>query len=186
MTNSGFPAVEVPVIETKRLRLRGHRREDFRDCAAMWADPIVTRYIGAEPLSTEDAWTKFLRYVGHWSVMGFGFWAIEEKDSGRFIGELGLADFKRDITPSLSDAPELGWVLAVGAHGKGYATEALQAVIAWGEAHLGPARTVCLINPENLASIRVAKKCGFREFQRTAYKGGPVIIFEHPGKTIPG
>jgi RimJ/RimL family protein N-acetyltransferase len=147
---------------------------------------VVTRYIGGRPLSTEEAWTKFLRYIGHWSVMGFGFWAIEEKDSGRFIGELGFADFKRDITPSLGDTLELGWVLASRAHGRGYATEALQAVVAWGKGHLKAERTVCLINPENLASIRVAKKCGFQEFSRAAYKGAPTIIFEHQAKAIPG
>jgi hypothetical protein len=50
------PAMEVPVIETKRLRLRGHRLGDFTDCAAMWADPIVTRYIG-QPFSEEEVFT---------------------------------------------------------------------------------------------------------------------------------
>lgn len=170
--------VEVPNLETERLRLRGHRLEDFADSAAMWADPIVTRHIGGKPFSREEVWARMLRYVGHWSWLGFGYWALEEKASGEFVGELGFADYKRDIQPSLDGTPELGWALATRVHGKGYATEAVRAAIAWGDEHFGRTRTACLIHPENLASIRVAEKCGYREFQRTTYKDHTVILFE--------
>jgi RimJ/RimL family protein N-acetyltransferase len=78
---------EVPVIETERLRLRGHRLEDFAEIAAMWADPVVTRYIGGKPLTEEDVWARLLRYVGHWAWMGFGYWVVEGKGSGDFAGE---------------------------------------------------------------------------------------------------
>jgi RimJ/RimL family protein N-acetyltransferase len=174
---SNFSATEVPVIETKRLRMRGHRLDDFLDSAAMWADPVVTRHISGKPLSEEEAWTRLLRYVGHWSLMGFGYWVIEEKSTGSFVGELGFADYKRDIIPSIKGVPEAGWVLASAAHGKGYATEAVGAAVAWGEAHFGSVRTVCLIHPENLASIRVAEKCGYKQFQRATYKGDATLIF---------
>ena len=170
--------VEVPILETERLKLRGHRRADFSDCAAMWGDAIVTRYIGGKPFSQEEVWARLLRYVGHWAWLGFGYWAIEEKATREFIGELGFADFKRDIKPSLEGTPELGWVLASRMHGKGYATEAVRAALAWGDEHFGPARTACIIHPENLASIRVAEKCGYREFQRATYKGHETILFE--------
>jgi RimJ/RimL family protein N-acetyltransferase len=173
---------EVPVIETERLRLRGHRPEDFGDCAAMWADPVVTRYIGGKPLSEEDVWARTLRYVGHWAWLGFGYWLVEEKATGSFAGELGFSDWKREIEPSLSGVPELGWVLATRAHGKGYATEAVRAAIAWGDANIQTAqpalgRTVCIIHPEHVRSIRVAEKCGFKEVQRTTYKAEPAILF---------
>ena len=79
-------AVEVPVLETERLRLRRHRLEDFAACTAMWADPIVTRHIGGKPFSQEEVWTRLLRYVGHWAWLGFGYWALEEKASDEFIG----------------------------------------------------------------------------------------------------
>jgi RimJ/RimL family protein N-acetyltransferase len=171
------PAAEVPVIETSRLKLRGHRLGDFAACAAMWADPIVTRYIGGKPFSEEEAWTRFLRHVGHWTLTGYGYWVLEEKDSGSFVGELGFADFKRDIQPSLKGTPEMGWALVSRVHGKGYATEAARAVVAWGEARFGPRRTVCIIHPENLASIRVAEKCGYKEFQRSTYKDHLTIMF---------
>jgi RimJ/RimL family protein N-acetyltransferase len=168
----------VPVIETARLRLRGHRQEDFENCASLWSDPMVTRYIGGKPFSPEEVWARLLRYVGHWRWLGFGYWVIEELATGAFAGELGFADYKRDMEPSLNGAPELGWVLSPRVHGQGYATEAVRAVQAWGDDNLSPARTVCLIQPDNAASLRVANKCGFKEFRRTSYKGHPTIVFE--------
>ncbi len=143
----------------------------------MWGDPGVARYIGGKPFSREDVWARMLRYVGHWSWMGFGHWAIEERTTGRYAGDVGFADFKRDLDLPVEGLPEIGWALAPRIHGHGYATEAVRAALVWGEGHFGPARTICLIHPENLASIRVAEKCGYREFQRTIYKGQPTIVF---------
>jgi RimJ/RimL family protein N-acetyltransferase len=178
MPKTHSPTSAIPGIETERLIFRSHRLEDFGDSAAMWGDPEVTRYIGGRPFSNEEVWTKLLRYVGHWSVMGFGYWVIREKATGRFVGEVGFADFKRDLEPSLEGAPEIGWALAPWAHGKGFATEAVRASVAWGVTYFESGRTVCLISPENLASIRVAEKCGYQEFKRTTYKGHPTILFE--------
>ena len=171
------PHNEIPVIETERLRLRGHRVEDFEDCLAMWSDPVVTRFIGGKPLSGEEVWARLLRYTGHWALLGFGYWLVEEKDRGLFVGEVGFADFKRQIAPSFEGIPEIGWVLIPWAHGKGYATEALNAAVAWGETHFAGATTGCLINPDNLASIRVAEKGGYKEFCRTFYKDHPATIY---------
>ena len=170
-------AVEIPILETDRLKLRGHRLDDFVACAAMWADPTVTVFIGGKPHTEEEAWARFLRYAGHWSMLGFGYWLVEEKATGNFIGEIGFADYKRDIEPSLKGIPEIGWVLAAQAHGKGYATEAVRAAVAWGDAHFPSPRTACIIAPENLGSLRVAMKCGYREFQRTTFRGKPTIMF---------
>src|ERR1700722_11665062 len=143
----------------------------------MWADPIVTRYFGGKCLNEEEAWSRFLRYVGHWSLLGFGYWVVEEKSTGGFAGEIGFADYKRDMESPLKNAPEIGWVLASNSHGKGYATEAVRAALAWGDRHFEAPQTSCIINPENLPSIRVAQKCGYRELLRTTYKGQPAIVF---------
>jgi len=179
MPGSFHSSAAVPVLETERLRLRGHRidNDDFIHCAAMWADPRVTRHIGGKPLTEEESWTKFLRYAGHWSLLGFGYWLAEEKETGTFIGEIGFADYKRDLQPSLKGVPEIGWALASQAHGRGFATEAVRAALAWGDAHFSSARTACIIDPENLPSIRVAVKCGYRELQLTTYKGQPAMMF---------
>jgi RimJ/RimL family protein N-acetyltransferase len=168
----------IPSLQTERLVLRGHRVEDFADCCSMWGDPAVTRFIGGRAFPRDEVWTKLLRYVGHWAAMGFGFWALEDKATGRFLGEVGFADFKRDLEPSIEGTPEMGWVLVPSAHGKGLATEAVRAALAWGKQTLPSQRTVCLISPENVASIRLAEKCGYREFHRTTYKNQPTVLFE--------
>lgn len=149
----------VPSLQTKRLILRGHRLEDFPNSAAMWADPDVTRHILDQPLTEEGAWARFLRYIGHWAVLGFGYWVIEEKQTGRFIGEVGFADYRRNIDPALNGVPEIGWVLVSEVHGKGYATEAVGALTAWADARFGT-QTICIIAPENTQSVRAAIKCG--------------------------
>jgi RimJ/RimL family protein N-acetyltransferase len=97
----------------------------------MWADPIVTRYIGGKPLNAEESWARLLRYAGHWALLGFGYWVVEEKETGSFAGEIGFADYKRNMEPSLDGTPEIGWVIASEFHGKGYATEAVRAAVIW-------------------------------------------------------
>jgi RimJ/RimL family protein N-acetyltransferase len=176
----------IPPIETKRLRLRAHTLEDFPACAAMWSDPIVTRYIGGMPSTEQQVWARVTGYLGHWSLKGFGYWALEERESGRYVGEIGFADFKRELEPSIKGIPEAGWALAPGAHGKGYATEALLAAVSWGDARFGAARTVCLIDPSNLASIRVAEKCGYRWTQRALYKGETTGLYSREPGTRSG
>lgn len=167
----------VPPLETARLRLRGHRADDHDALLAIWSDPVVVRYIGGRPSTRQEAWLRLLRYPGLWCVLGYGYWAIEEKSSGRCIGDIGYADFRREIEPSLEGMPELGWVLAADSHGKGYASEALAAVLAWGQAHLGDHTAVCIIDPDNAASIRLAEKAGFALRQQTTYMGDPVLLF---------
>lgn len=169
--------LHVPALETQRLLLRGHQLDDFPPSAAMWADPEVTRFIREKPFTREESWTRFLRYIGHWSVFGFGYFVLIEKATGTFAGEAGFADYHRDLEPSLDGTPESGWVLASHAHGKGYATEALRALLNWGDAHLDAPRTACIIAPQNVASIRVAEKCGYRESQRTRYHGSETILY---------
>ena len=48
----------------------------------MWSDAEVTRFIGGKPLSGEEVWARILRYAGHWSMLGYGYWLIEEKATG--------------------------------------------------------------------------------------------------------
>ncbi|MBZ9996862.1 GNAT family N-acetyltransferase [Mesorhizobium sp. BH1-1-4] len=171
-------AVIAPVIETPRTILRAHRLGDFDAYVTMWADPVVTRFIGGKPRTREESWMRFLRHAGLWSLLGYGFWAIEEKATGRFVGEAGFHDLKRDIEPSIEGTPEAGWALAPSVHGTGLATEVVGRVLAWGEETFGRSRTVCIIDPENAASLNVATKCGYREVVRTLYHDAPMILLE--------
>lgn len=167
----------VPTLETARLVLRAHRREDIQDYAALWADPAVVRFTSGIPQTFEEAWRRLLFASGHWSMMGFGYWAVEEKGTGRFVGEVGFADLQRDITPSLAGMPESGWIVSPWFHGKGYAMEAVRAIHAWGDRTFGAKRTCCIVSPENDRSIRLAEKNGYREIAQTIYKDHPVIVF---------
>lgn len=175
------PALAVPVIDTARLRLRGHIPADLDPCAALWAHPEVTRYIGGQPFTREECWARLMRYAGHWDFLGFGCWLIEERATGTFVGEAGVWDYRREFNPPLpaplSTLPEVGWVLAPAHQGKGYATEAVHAAMDWGRAMRRMTGFTCIIAPGNLASMRVAQRCGFREALRTGYKGNETVVF---------
>lgn len=146
----------------------------------MWADPNVVRHIGGNASSMQTTWFRMMRYGGMWPLLGYGYWAVVEKASGLFIGELGFADFKREMKPSIEGIPELGWAFASPFHGKGFATEALHALAAWGDRHIDAPLTVCIINPQNAASVRVAQKTGYVEKVHTRLGGEETILFERP------
>jgi RimJ/RimL family protein N-acetyltransferase len=168
----------IPIIETERLRMRGHTAADLDATAAMWGDPEVVRYLG-KPSNREESWTRLQRYPGLWALLGYGFWLLEEKATGRFVGEAGFADFKRTLDPPFTE-PEQGWALATWAQGKGFASEAVTAQLIWAENHFGRVPFVCMINPDNASSIKLAEKHGYREFARSTYKDAPSVLFRRP------
>ena len=151
----------APRLETDRLVLRETRAEDFEACAALWGDEQVVRHIGGRPSTPTDAWGRMLRFPGLWALLGYGYWTLAEKAEKRFCGQVGFADFKRDLTVDIAGVPEAGWVLSPHVHGKGYATEAMTAALAWLDVHVDAPQSCCLIDPDNAASIRVAEKLGY-------------------------
>lgn len=168
----------APTIETERTILRPHRLGDFDDYVAMWADPAVTRFIGGKPRTREETWIRLLRYAGMWQIIGYGLWAVEEKATGRLIGEAGFHEMKRDIVPPFEGTPEAGWALIPAAHGRGLATEVVGRAHEWAKGRPGFGRTVCIIDPENTASLAVARKLGYREIETASYHGEPTILLE--------
>jgi len=172
--------IDIPTLDTPRLRLRPYRLEDFDAYAAMWAEPAVVRFIGGAPVSREAAWTRFLRQIGLWHHLGFGFFAIEHRATGAFAGEAGFHDLRRAVTPSLEGTMEAGWALSAAMQGQGLAEEAMRAAIGWAGIHGTAARLTCMIDPGNGGSLRVAEKLGFAEFARATYNGTPLILLERP------
>jgi RimJ/RimL family protein N-acetyltransferase len=172
-----MPQSQPATIATARLTLRPHGVEDFEDSAAMWGDAGVTRFIGGRPASREECWARLLRYAGLWSLLGYGYWVVRETATGRFVGEVGFGNFLRELEPPFGDTPEMGWALSPAAQGQGYAAEAVRAAAAWGDRR-GWRRTVCMIAPDNAASLRVAAAVGFAEYARTGFKGSPTVLFE--------
>ncbi|TCR64540.1 GNAT family N-acetyltransferase [Bosea sp. BK604] len=166
------------MIETSRLLLRPHALEDFEPWYAMFSDRELFRFIAAPQMSREDAWNRLLRYAGHWSLLGYGMFAVFDKATGQFIGDVGHADFHRELGAGFDGYPEASWIMAKPAHGRGLAAEAVSACHDWIAGRHAPARTVCMINPENAASLRLAGKLGYQLFDSRTYKGNPCLMLE--------
>lgn len=175
----------VPHLETARLTLDVPSLADFDDFAGYLQDPIVMRYIAAATVSREEAWTKLLRQVGLWKLLGFGFFVLRRKADGQFVGVAGFQDLRRDLSPSIEGSLEAGWVLRHEFHGQGYASEAMQAALAWAAATHPALDYSCIIDPDNAASLRLADRLGFREEVRTDYQGSPVILLRKPRAAPP-
>ncbi|TCM15736.1 RimJ/RimL family protein N-acetyltransferase [Novosphingobium sp. PhB165] len=163
------------MIETERLLLRPPLPADFEESAAMFGDPDVTAHIGGQPLARAEAWTRFLRDVGHWSIKRFGLFSIVERASGRYVGKIGHAHFERDLGTRAAAEVEMSWTLASGFHGRGYATEAGLAAQAWFDKHIG-LRTACSIASANHASLRLAARLGYAEVDQHPRENGSLII----------
>ncbi len=154
----------APTLHTERLDLRAHRVEDLTHALALWTDQEVVRFITGRPSTRQEAWARVLRSPGHWALLGFGYWLAFERASGRFVGEVGLGRFKREMLqghPRYDALPEAGWVLVPWAHGQGFAREAMTAILQWRDEHLAERETFCLIDPANEPSLRLAAKLGF-------------------------
>ncbi len=144
---------------TERLRLRRFRAGDAEAYAAVNADPLVVRYLGGEiDRAASDA--QLARIMAHWDEHGFGLWAAEQRTDGRMIGFTGLSI--PGFLPAVLPAVEVGWRLASDVWGRGLATEGGRAAIEWGFGGLGLDRIISIIDPENIASLRVAEKLGMR------------------------
>jgi RimJ/RimL family protein N-acetyltransferase len=117
-----------------------------------------------------------LRTAGHWQLLGFGFFAIEEKASGRFIGEAGFHEMRRDMVPSIEGTLEAGWGITPRVQGKGYAHEAMQAALAWAAAAFPQLDYSCIVHPDHARSLHLARVLGFVEDTVTDYAGKPVVV----------
>ncbi|WDA36920.1 MULTISPECIES: GNAT family N-acetyltransferase [Sphingobium] len=166
------------MIETERLRLRPYTLADFAPYCAMWSDMDLMRHIGGVAPSPEDAWNRILRYEGHWSLLGYGIFAVIEKASGRYVGETGLADFHRGLGDDFDKAGEAAWIFSSEVHGRGYAFEAACAAHDWYARRKGAGRTVCLIDPANDPSLRLAARLGYAPFREAVYKGRTAVMLE--------
>lgn len=154
-------------LESERLLLRQWRETDFEPYAKLCADSEVMRYLGGKPFTRAEAWRHLAFLIGHWQLLGYGHFAVEEKASGSFIGRIGF------LNPEGWPGFELGWTLDRGSWGKGYATEGARIALEYAFNDLDKAHVISLIHPDNRASMRVAERLG-------ETREGTAEVFDHP------
>ncbi|MBI2423320.1 MAG: GNAT family N-acetyltransferase [Candidatus Hydrogenedentes bacterium] len=143
----------APQIKTERLILRHMTEHDLDDYARICADPETVRFIGdGQPLDRAAAWRSMAFLLGHWTIRGYGMWAVVQRDLGRFIGRIGLHN------PEGWPGLEVGWMIDRAFRGQGYATEGGRVALGFAFQNLGVPRVISLIHPDNQPSIRVAEK----------------------------
>lgn len=166
-------------LTTERLILTPVGLDDFTEIAALWRKTDFTRFIMGRALSDEEVWFRLLRDIGHWTALGHGNWSIRLKDAGDYLGSVGVLNYRREMTPAF-DAPELGWGVDPAFQGQGYAAEALTAALVWADRTLAAGRTVCMIAPDNLPSLKLAARVGYQPYAETTYSDHLVRLFERP------
>lgn len=144
---------DIPVLETARLVLRPLREEtDFEPLAGFFASARSAFYGG--PVDRAQAWRKLAVFPGHWAIRGWGPFALEDREGGRFAGIAG------PWFPEGFPEPEITWMLVAGFEGRGLATEAAARTLRFAYEALGWTTAVSTILPENAPSIRLAARLG--------------------------
>lgn len=160
-------------LRTDRLLLRAWREEDRGSFAAMNADPVVMEhFVATYDRARSDAAVDRIRE--RWAADGYGLWALERIDTGELIGYSGLspAEFEAPFTPAV----EVGWRLAPGHWGHGFATEAARASLRFGFETVGLPEIVSFTAVGNVRSRRVMERIGLRR--------DPTGDFEHPAVPV--
>ena len=169
------------ILETERLILRRQVPSDLDDLWALYCDPEITKYIPDSPRTRDEAREELEWHMnGHLRNPDLGLWATIYKESGKFIGRCGLLPW----TIEEQHEVEVAYTIARDYWGQGLATEAAQAILHYGFEKVNLIRLVSLIEPENIASQRVAEKIGMA-FEKTVDDGKylPFFIYsiERPG-----
>ncbi len=161
----------VRELETPRLHLRMFRDSDFPVYETWCANIDVMRFLGGRTLNRIEAWRQMAFILGHWELRGYGYYAVEEKDTGNLVGRVGFTD--QAGWPGF----ELGWTIAPEYQGRGIATEAARILLHYAFAELERPHVISLIHPDNTPSRRVAEKLGEKVEGETEVFGMPVLIY---------
>ncbi|HEY2445644.1 MAG TPA: GNAT family N-acetyltransferase [Rhizomicrobium sp.] len=157
----------IPHLETERLIMRGWRTGDFESYARFMADPDVMHHLTGEPMSRADTWRNMTMLIGHWSLRGYGIWAVERRSDRALVGRVGLHN------PEGWPGLEVGWTLGKEYWGQGFATEAARAALNYGFLTQRTERLISVIDPDNGPSQAVARRLGESRGERReiAYAG---------------
>ncbi len=163
-----------PTIETQRLILRPHVLEDFEACCFLASDADAQHLYPHRSLNRERVWHRLLGMLGHWAVMDYGLLLMQQRATGRVVGEVGYAQSLRGLGPDFDIWPELSWMVTSDARGHGYPTEAALVIQKWLDDLFAFERTVCMVDPHQEAPLKTAQKLGFHPYDHAEYNGRPV------------
>jgi len=153
-----FPKLDYDccmILETERLILRKIDPErDLDAWAKAMADENTVRYLGTPPMSRAQAWRSMSMAIGHWAIRGFGFFSLEHKETGEWVGRVG------PWFPEGWPSPEIGWTISPDHLRQGFATEAARASMEYAARQLGWSSVIHVILEGNEPSIAVARKLG--------------------------
>jgi RimJ/RimL family protein N-acetyltransferase len=170
--------IDIPIISTERLVLRAFAASDLDSFAKMNADPQVVAFLGnGQPVDRQESWKIMAWLLGHWQLRGFGSWAVEERETKRFVGRVGL--FYPEGWPGI----EISYVLVRSAWGKGYATEGARAAMCHAFEKIKIPRMISLIHPANHSSVKVAEKLGETFERQTEFNGKTLLIYGRDNPT---
>ncbi|MFW2544223.1 GNAT family N-acetyltransferase [Primorskyibacter sp. 2E107] len=162
----------IPVLETKRLVLRGPEPQDYAAFKATFAS-YRSRFMGG-PLNAYETWMLYASEIGHWEIRGFGMWMVHLKDTGETVGMAG------GWFPAKWPEREIAWIIWPDKAGKGYALEATDRVRRYVYHDLGWETAVSYIDPKNLDSIRLAERLGCTKDHAAPTVDGNDAVYRHP------
>ncbi|MDK2123585.1 GNAT family N-acetyltransferase [Parachitinimonas caeni] len=167
--------IDFPLqLDTSRLLLRQFKHDDWVGLHDHYSDAECTRFTFRRALTEGESWRAMSSMVGHWTLRGYGPYAVVERSTGKVAGAVGL------WYPNDWPEPEIKWALARQFWGRGYASEAVRAVQAPARQHLGKA-PISFINAENEPSIRLALAVGATHEKTVEFRGSPWHVYRHPG-----
>jgi RimJ/RimL family protein N-acetyltransferase len=158
-------------LETDRLIMRMWRTDDFEPYLELCSDLEVMRFLGGKALDRYECWKHMGFMVGHWHLLGFGPWAVEEKATGSFVGRVGF------LHPEGWPGFELGWTLSRKFWGRGYASEAARRALQYAFEELDKDHVISLIDPLNTNSIKVAERLGEKVEGKTQLFDHEVLVY---------
>lgn len=162
------------ILQTRRLLLRHFVPDDLDPLFSMYSDPEVRRFFPEGTLSREDTQEELEWFLnGHPAHPELGLWATVLRESGRLVGRCGLLPWSIDGR----DEVEVAYLIDRDLWGRGLGTEAAMAVRDYALGQLGLSRLVCLIDGQNLASVRVAVKMGMSFEKETQDELGPFHLY---------
>lgn len=162
-------------LETTRLRLEPFELAHFDGLRAMENDPEIMRYISNGVVKTPEETLASIELIqSRWQQYGFSWWAMREKASGEIVGACCLQHLANQYGAPL----EIGWRLNANYHGKGFATEAAQAMVKFAVEHVGVNYLVAVADPENAASQKVMQRLGMTYKAIEQHYDVPCVVYE--------